>query len=284
MTIRPDLILTLEFPEVRQAYAKRDTILYALGVGLGRDPLDLADLDYLLEDRLRALPSFAVTLGAVGMWIREPRFGVDFAKLVHYEQAATFHAPLPPAAEIVGRARVASVRDRGEGRGAIVTVEREIRDAASEMLFCALTQTLLLRADGGFGGAPPPHVASRIPEREPDARASFVTEPRAALIYRLSGDWNPLHSDPEAGRRAGFDRPILHGLASYAIAGVAVARACGLAPERITGLDCRFSGVVFPGDTLDFKIWREPGGAAFQGFVGERKTLDQGFVAFGAAS
>ena len=105
MTIRPDILLAHAFPETRQAYTKRDTILYALGIGLGRDPLDLPDLDYLLEDRLRALPTFAVTLGSLGMWIRDPQFGVDYAKLVHYEQAATFHAPLPPQAEIVAWAR-----------------------------------------------------------------------------------------------------------------------------------------------------------------------------------
>lgn len=187
---------------------------------------------------------------------------------------------MPPEADILSRARVASVTDRGESRGAIVIVEREIRNAEPGTLLCTLRQTLLLRADGGLGGEPPTHVPSRIPDREPDARASFVTEARAALIYRLSGDWNPLHSDPEVGRRAAFDRPILHGLASYGIAGVAVARACGLEPDAVTGLDCRFTGVVFPGDTLTFKIWRELGGAAFQGFVGDRKTLDQGYVAF----
>ena len=280
MPIRPDLLLAHEFPEIRQHYVKRDTILYALGVGLGGAP---EDLPYLLEDRLLALPTFAVTLGALGMWIRAPRVGVDFSKLVHYEQAATFHTPLPPEADIVARARVVAVADRGEGRGAIVVVERDISDDVRGRL-CTLRQTLLLRADGGFGAAPPAHAPSRIPAREPDALASFATEPRAALIYRLSGDWNPLHSDPEAARRAGFDRPILHGLASYAIAGVAVSRALGRRPEEIAGLDCRFTGVVFPGDALDFKIWRAPGGAAFQGFVGERKTLDQGFVSFGAAS
>jgi acyl dehydratase len=284
MTFRPDLLLAHVFPEKRQNYAKRDTILYALGIGLGRNPLDLADLDYLLEDRLRALPTFAVTLGTLGMWITDRQFGVDYGKLVHYEQAATFHAQVPPEADIVSLAHVASVTDRGENRGAIVIIEREISDSVRGTLLCTLRQTLLLRADGGFGGAPPSQVPPRIPNREADVLVSFVTEARAALIYRLSGDWNPLHSDPEVGRRAGFDRPILHGLASYGIAGVAIARACGLKPEQVTSLGCRFTGVVFPGDTLEFKIWREPGGAAFQGFVGDRKTLDQGYVTFRSAT
>lgn len=281
MTLRSDLLLAHVFPEQRQRYWKRDTILYALGVGLGRNPTDPADLEFLLEDRLIALPTFAVTLGSLGMWIRAPQFGADFAKLVHYEQSAQFDAPLPAEAEIVSRARVLSVTDRGEGRGAIVVVERDICDANSETSYCRLFQTLLLRGDGGFGGPPTPHAPSVLPDREPDAQASFATEPRAALIYRLSGDWNPLHSDPEAARRGGFDRPILHGLASYAIAGVALARACGLSPDKVTALSARFTGIVFPGDTLDFRIWREPGRAFFQGFVGERKTLDQGVVVFG---
>jgi acyl dehydratase len=280
MPIRPDTILAHRFGEIRRAYAARDAILYALGAGLGRDPVDPDDLLFLWEERLSVLPTFAVTLCTPGLWLRAPEFGVDFARLVHAEQAATFHAPLPPAAEVIGSARVALLADRGEGRGAVVALEREIRDAASGALYCSLRQTVFLRGDGGFGGPPAPNPPSIVPEREPDLRADFPVDPRAALIYRLSGDPNPLHVDPEAARRGGFDRPILHGLASYAIAGVAVSRACGLPPTRVAALQCRFSGAVFPGDALAFKIWREDGAAVFQGFVGERRVLDQGLVSF----
>jgi acyl dehydratase len=282
MSIQPDALLAHVFPDIRHRYAKRDTILYALGVGLGREPTDPADLPFLLEDRLHALPSFAVTLGSPGSWIRAPQFGVNYAKLVHYEQAATFSSPLPSEGEVVSRARVVSVTDRGEGRGAVVVVERDICDAASEVRYCNVTQTLLLRGDGGFGGPPPLRGASVIPEREPDRQAIFEIDPRAALIYRLSGDWNPLHADPAAAKAGGFDRPILHGLASYAIAGVAVSRACGLSPEQLVNMRCRFTGVVFPGDTLSLRIWREEQRTIFQGFVGERKALDQGVIAFKA--
>ncbi len=283
MAIQPEALLAHAFPEIRQSHTRRDTILYALGVGLGRNATDPDDLPFLLEDRLRALPTFAVTLGSPGSWIRAPQFGVNYAKLVHYEQAAAFHAPLPAEGDTVSRARVLSVSDRGEGRGAVVVVEREIRDAATGESYCTLTQTLLLRGDGGFGGAPTPRDASVIPEREPNAEAAFDVDPRAALIYRLSGDWNPLHSDPSAAEAAGFDRPILHGLASYAIAGVAVSRACGLSPEQVTSLQCRFAGVVFPGDTITFRIWRSERRAMFQGFVRERKVIDQGVVAFASS-
>jgi acyl dehydratase len=281
MTIQADLLLAHEFPEARQSYTKRDAILYALGVGLGADPTDPADLPFLLEDRLKVLPTFAVTLGSPGMWIRAPEFGVDFPKLVHYEHAAAFHAPIAPEAEVIWRARVATVSDRGPGRGAVMAVERIISDAAEGMPFCTLRQTLLLRGDGGFGGEPPERSPSIIPDREPDTLVTFAVDPRAALIYRLSGDSNPLHTDREAAKRAGFDRPILHGLASYAVAGVAVARALGASPAALSALACRFTGIVFPGDVLSFRIWRDASAATFQALVGERKALDQGFASFG---
>jgi acyl dehydratase len=284
MPIQPEALLAHVFPDIRHHYTKRDAILYALGVGLGRDPIHPGDLPFLLEDRLRALPTLAVTLGSPGSWIRAPQFGVNYARLVHYEQAAAFHTPLPAEGEIVSRALVISVADRGEGRGAVVVIRRDIRDAAADRLYCTLTQTLLLRGDGGFGGPPPAREASLIPDIGPDVETTFDIDPRAALIYRLSGDWNPLHADPTAAKAGGFDRPILHGLASYAVAGVAVSRACGLSPEQVTSLRCRFTGVVFPGDTLTFRIWRGERRASFQGFVGERKALDQGVITFAASA
>ena len=280
MPIRPDLILAHRFGETRQGYTARDAILYALGAGLGANPVDPDHLPFLWEQRLAVLPTFAVTLCSPGLWLRAPEFGVDFGKLVHAEQAATFPTRLPAAAETVGSARVALVADRGEGRGAVVALEREIRDAASGEVYCRLRQTLFLRGDGGFGGPPAPNPPSMLPERQPDLRAEFAVDLRAALIYRLSGDLNPLHIDPEAARRGGFDRPILHGLASYAIAGIAVSQACGFSPTRVAGLQCRFSGVVFPGDRLELRIWRRDRAAMFQGFVGERKVLDQGLLSF----
>src|SRR5271169_4636251 len=257
MPLQPDRLLTHRFGEISQSYSPRDAILYTLGVGLGQNPCDREDLGYLLETNLRILPTFAVTLASPGMWAAAPEFGVDFAKLVHYEQAAWFHAPLPPAADVVARARVVSLTDRGAGRGAVLVLEREIFDAAGEAHYCTLQQTLLLRGDGGFGGRPPAHTPSLIPDREPDQLAAISSSPRAALIYRLSGDRNPLHADPEFARRAGFERPILHGLASYAMAAVAVARARGHSPDQVRALQCRFAGVVFPGDVIDFRIWND---------------------------
>jgi acyl dehydratase len=281
MSIQPDRLVGYRLPEITQGYAPRDAILYALGVGLGHDPCAREDLKFLIEDGLEVLPTFAVTLASPGMWIRAPEFGVDFDRLVHAEQAARFHAPLPPEADVAGSAQVVSLTDRGPGRGAVLALEREIRDARTGRAYCTLRQTLLLRGDGGFGGPATPSTPSIVPERSPDLRCRAAVDPRAALIYRLSGDRNPLHADPDFAGRAGFERPILHGLASYALAGVTVARVCGFSPTRITALQARFSGVVFPGDVLEFGVWRDKDAATFQAFVGERKVLDQGRVAFG---
>ncbi len=278
MAINAQALLAHDFGEMRQHVEPRDAILYALGVGLGQDPLSDADLAFLDETRLRTLPTFGVTLTTPGMWIRAPEFGVDFGKLVHAAQMAWFPTPLSATADVVGTAKVVALSDRGEGRGAELVLEREIQDAQTGAVYCRLHQTLLLRGDGGFGGAPAARPASLIPDRAHDADFSWETSPRAALIYRLSGDWNPLHIDPATAQRAGFDRPILHGLASYGIAGVAVSRALGKDPATMTQLGCRFSGIVTPGDTLSFHIWRDGNRAVFQAFVGDRKVLDEGLL------
>lgn len=275
MTIDPGAILAHDFGETRQRYTERDIILYALGLGCGAGE---DDLPFVFETDLHVLPTFAVTLASPGMWIRAPRFGVDFTQLVHSEQRAWFHNAIPANGEIIGTARVVALTDRGIGKGAVLTVERNIRDAASGLALCTLRQTLLLRGDGGFGGTVPERAASGIPDRTADLTASTTLSPRAALIYRLSGDWNPLHVDPATARAAGFNRPIMHGLGSYGIAAVAVSRAAGASPRDIKQLACRFSGVVMPGDSLDFRIWHVFGAFAFTAYVGDRKVLDDGLL------
>lgn len=280
MSFRPDLLLAHDFGETRQRYGPRDAILYALGLGLGHDPLDEADLAFLDETRLTVLPSFAVTLCSPGMWIRDPAFGVDFARLVHSAQQARFHALLPADAGVIGTAQVLSVHDRGEGRGAVVELERQIADADDGGLYCTLRQTLLLRGNGGFGGEAPPRVASSIPASEAGLHAEVKLSPRAALIYRLSGDWNPLHIDPAFARSAGFERPIMHGLGSYATAGAAVSRALDRNPADLSELACRFSGIVMPGDTLSLSIWPDGNRALFQARVGDRVVLDEGIASW----
>ncbi len=281
MPIKPDALLAHDFEHIRQHYAERDAILYALGLGLGGDPLSVDDLPFLDERALDVLPSFAVTLASPGMWIRAPHFGIDFGKLVHVSHMAWFENPLPPSAGVVGQANVLSLTDRGAGKGALLTLERTISNSENGTAYCRLHQTLLLRGDGGFGGQPASAEASCIPARPADAITEIHTSPRTALIYRLSGDWNPLHLDPAIAHAAGFERPILQGLASYGIAGVAVSRATTRAPMDITELGCRFSGVVMPGDRLTCHIWHSAENrAVFQAFVGDKKVLDQGQISW----
>ncbi len=278
MSFSAEALLAHRFPAVRHTYEARDAILYALGLGLGRDPLDEADLAFLDETRLRVLPTFAVTLASPGLWVKEPRLSIDWVRLLHVAQTATFLAPLPPAATVIGEAHIASVTDRGADRGAEVVVERTIRDAADGWIYCRLEQTLLLRGNGGFAATPAPRPAKLTPpNRPPDLSVGFETSPRAALIYRLSGDWNALHIDPATARRAGFERPILQGLASYGIAGRVVLSAfCEGRPERLSELALRFAAPVTPGERLDFDLWRDGGTIVFVARVGDRVVLDQG--------
>lgn len=276
-------IFAYDFGSPQESYTARDVILYALGIGLGHDPLDREGLRFLDERDLAVLPTFAVTRCTPGMWIRDPALGVDFGKLVHAAQWATFPNPLPPQANVRGEAEVVSLTDRGAGKGAVLVLERRILDAQSGALYCRLRQTLLLRGDGGFGGKPDERRDAPLPDSGPDGVLSYPTSPRAALIYRLSGDWNPLHLDPDFAARAGFERPILHGLASYGIAGVAVSRALDRDPATVAQLACRFSGVVMPGDVLEFRVWNSAAGAArFSAHVGDRKVLDNGDIAWRA--
>lgn len=278
--IDPQALFDHDFGEARRVLEPRDAIIYALGVGLGRDPLDAADLRFLDERNLSVLPTYAVTLGTPGMWMRDPKFGIDFGKLVHMAQEAEFPTPLPASGEIVATAKVISLTDRGEGKGAVLSLERKITDAKSGALYCRLVQTLLLRGNGGFGGPPTERTDGFAFDGKCDASANFETSPRAALIYRLSGDWNPLHLDPEFARKAGFDRPILQGLASYAIGAIAASRALDFDPADVSHLACRFSGIVMPGDTLRVDVWKDGDKAHFRGFVGDRKVLDAGEISW----
>lgn len=269
-------ILAHDFGEIRQSWASRDAILYALGAGLGHDPIDPADLPYLYEAHGAVLPTFAVTLASPGMWIRDLKFGVDFARLVHLEQDTRFGAALPSSGEVVGTARVASLTDRGPDRGAELAIERFVRDAASGVLYCTIRQTLLLRGDGGFGGSPAERRRPMSPDRPADLTARLTLSPRAALIYRLSGDLNPLHVDPEFARTAGFERPIMHGLGVYGAVGVALCSALQIAPVSMRRLACRFAGTVMPGNTLELDVWSEPFGCTFAASVGGRRVLEDG--------
>jgi len=277
MAIDRDNLLAWPFETVEHAYSERDTILYALGIGMGQDPMDEDQLRFVFEEpELTAVPTMATVLAYPGFWLRDPNSGVDWVKVLHGEQGTILHKPLPPAATVTATTKVTEVIDKGEGRGALIYMTRTIREKASGDDLATVTATVFARGDGGFGGpsgpAPEPHA---LPERTPDTVCDLPTAPNQALIYRLSGDYNPLHASPPVARDAGFERPILHGLSTYGVAGHAVLKSCcGYDAARLKRLDVRFSAPVYPGETIRTEIWDEGGGAfGFRSSAVERDTV-----------
>lgn len=287
MTLEYETLLHWPFADIEQSYDERDTILYALGLGIGETPTDPDQLRFVYENGLAALPTMAVTLGYPGLYLSDPRTGVDWKRMLHGEQGLVVHRPLAPSGRIVSTNRVEAIVDKGEGKGALVYTTREQRDADTGEPVVTLTSTAFCRTDGGFGGpSGPVKEPHPVPEGEPDVVVDSATLPQAALIYRLSGDRNPIHADPQVASEAGFDRPVLHGLCTYGIAGHAVLGAlCAYRPERLRRLDVRFSAPVFPGDTISTAVWREGAGrAAFRCSVAARSAIvaDNGYVEYEA--
>jgi acyl dehydratase len=275
------------FADVEHRYTARDTMLYALGLGCGSDPTDADELRFVFEEDLRALPTMAVVLGGPGFWMRNEKTGVDWKKILHGEQGLTLHRPLPAAGTVIGRTRVKDIIDKGAGKGALMFTERSILDQASGAPIATLSSTTVMRGDGGFGGpAGSPPAPHPLPKRPPDAALDIATLPQAALIYRLSGDMNPLHADPKVAAAAGFARPILHGLCSFGIAGRAVLRlACGNDPARLTHMQVRFTAPAFPGETIRTEIWRDGAEVSFRARVVDRDAtvLSNGLAKIGSA-
>jgi len=275
MTIVYEKLMALDIPPAEQTYTAKDCMLYALGIGLGHDPMNEDELPFVYEKNLKVLPTFAAVLGYVGFWARDRDTGIDWVKIVNGEQGVTLHKPLKGENTVIGRQRIVEVIDKGAGKGALVYSERKVSDKATGDLIATVTQTTFCRADGGFGGpprqAPEPHP---LPARAPDAVCDLGTRPEAALIYRLSGDRNPLHAEPAFAKQAGYPRPILHGLGNFGIAGHAVLKTfCGYDPSKLAAFACRFSAPVFPGETLRTEMWRDGAVVSFRAKVVERDVV-----------
>jgi acyl dehydratase len=275
MPINYEKLLALKIPDAEHSYSERDTILYALGVGLGHDPMNKGELQYVYEPGLKTLPTYPVVLGYPGFWARDLDTGIDWVRLVNGEQGVRLHRPIAPRGAVVGRTRVIDVVDKGPGKGALVYAERTVTDKASGELIATISQTQFCRGDGGFGGPPRPTPAPHpIPDRAPDAVVDLATRPEQALIYRLSGDRNALHADPEAARKAGYERPILHGAATFGVAGHAVLKAmCDYDADRIVSIACRFSAPVIPGETIRTEIWRDGSIVSFRSRILGRDAI-----------
>ena len=275
-------LVNRKFPVLRQEYSAKDSILYALGVGAGADPMDLRQLPFVYEQGLRIIPSQSSVIAFPGAWLTEPELGVNYLKVLHGEQGVTFERPLKATARIRGEYEVLGVDDKGPEKGAVVFFEKRIIDDDDDGLICRVHSTYFLRADGGCGSwgrpLPPP---SALPDRAPDKVIEAPTLPRQALIYRLSGDYNPVHADPAVAAKAGFERPILHGLCSYGIVGLSlVLELCDGDPDRLIELYARFSKPVYPGETIRLELFQESDVWRFRARVAGRNeiVLDRGIA------
>lgn len=268
-------VLKLKFPELEYLATPRDAMLYALGIGVGDRPEDVRDLQFTYEQGLKMFPSQVNVICHPGSWLQNPILEIDWVKLLHGEQAFEIFKPIETGKTYTGRYKITGVQDKGPGKGALLFLRKELREKGDVRLVCTVDSTYFLRGDGGSGGttheAPLPHL---IPERDHDTRVTLTTLARAALIYRLSGDYNPIHADPALARKAGFERPILHGLCTLGLATRAVLRACcDDQPERLRSLQLRFTSPVYPGETLITEIWRDADVVSFRARVAERNVL-----------
>jgi acyl dehydratase len=281
MSFDPQRLRDYRYPIVGQRLTPRDAMLYALGVGYGADPLDPGQLRFVYEDGLQAVPTMAITLCYPSTLAEFARtVGLDGSKVLHVSQAFRLAGPLPVDAELVGRTEVTGVYDKGPGRGVLWTYRNRVTDRASGALVCELDGASLARGIGGYGGprGDPPEVPP-IPARAPDASWDVATLPQAALLYRLSGDWNPLHADPAVARAGGFPAPILHGRCTFGVAGHAILRTfCGYDGRRLGAMSARFTAPVFPGETIRTDLWRDGDAVAFRARVPARDlvVLDHG--------
>jgi len=232
-------------------YTDRDVILYALGVGAGTD-----ELQYVYEQGLKVIPTFGVAPAFPALMGLNTLITFNPMMLLHGEQRIVVNKPFPPKGKVTTTGKIKNIWDKGSG--AVVVIDAETADEKGDVI-CINTFGVFLRGEGGFGGERGPSGPRNVPpERAPDAVVEMQTLPQQAAIYRLSGDRNPLHIDPNFAKMAGFDRPILHGLCSFGhVARAVIQKFCGGDPDRLKELEVRFSGPVFPGETLITEMWRE---------------------------
>lgn len=279
MPIDPSAVGATSEP-VERGWTSKDALLYALGVGCGTNDLQFATENTSDVDQ-QVLPTFATVLGTGVGGAMQSIGTFNPAMLVHGEQAFELHRPIPVEGKISTVAKITGIWDKGSG--AVIEVELHSKDAGSGEPMFTNRSSLFIRGEGGFGGDRGPSGPRNVaPEREPDEVVSYETLPQQALIYRLSGDRNPLHSDPQFAAMAGFDRPIIHGLCTYGFTGRALLQAlCGSDPARFRSMEGRFTKPAWPGDTLTTKMWVESASAIFRTETQRGEVvLDQGRFAF----
>jgi len=269
MAIAYPEILSLKNDGQTFSWNSKDTLIYALGVGMGADPMNENELPFVYEKDLKAVPTQA---GVVAWGANAGPMGINFMMVVDGERTIEFHKPMAVQGDVVAASRVLGAWDKGAGKGAVISTETQLRDAKSNELLLTITGSLFARGDGGFGGPsegqPEPHA---VPTRAPDMSVDIPTRPDQAIIYRLSGDRNPLHIDPAIAKMAGFPRPILHGMCTYGLTCRAVLQTyAGFDPTRFKSHSARFSAPVFPGETITVDLWKDGDVVSFEARAKER--------------
>ncbi|HEV2597922.1 MaoC/PaaZ C-terminal domain-containing protein [Sphingopyxis sp.] len=286
MAARASRLLAWQVPDAEMTVTPQRAALYALSIGIGSDPLDTAALRFVDPARrdFTAFPSMALILGYPGFWLGEPALGIGSANILHIEQSFELLRPLPVAGRVRGTTRIDGLRDRGAGRGSVLSSSREIFNDTGELV-ARVSQKHLLRGLSGYAPGDAQPAAPRTgPESSALAASSFATRRDQALLYRLNGDMNALHADPEVARAAGFRAPILHGMCSFGIAAWALARHLAPGdPARLVSMSARFTAPVVPGETLVTEIFEE---SRFRTLIGERDVpaLDAGLARFAPAA
>jgi len=267
-------LLRYKVPGAHDVYDPRDTILYALGTGAGLAP-HVDELNLVFERDLKALPTIAFVLGTPGFWAMDPAVGLDWPRILHGEQSLVLYRPLQAQGAIIGSTRVGELADKGPGKPALLRIYRTLTDESGAKV-ADISEVWVLREAGGFGGeralaGPPPVI---VPETPPTHSVDLPTSLQQALIYRLSGDRNPLHVEAETARVGGFDQPILHGLSSLGLAARALVHMhCGGDPMRLSSIAARFTAPVVPGDTIRTQSWQDADRIVFQSIAIERGVV-----------
>lgn len=277
MPLDPALLMHLDISARDVAYNQQQVMHYALAAGLGAEG-DPADLPFVTEAALTPLPSLATMLAFDDSWL--PAAGIDLRQVVHGGLDLRFHAKLVAEGSAQVTCRIIGLADKGPGRGGVVLQQSDILQRGG--IACTVLSSMFVRGAGGFGGDTGQAAESpAIPAGPPDAAVRVATARNQALWFRLLGDRNPLHADPLVAREAGFDRPILHGACTFAIACATLLRQdAGMDPSRLSRFAARFAGPLYPGETLRFDLWRAPGRVAFRAYAQERDAivLDNGLA------
>ena len=278
MAITYDKLMSLRSENVRHSYGARETMLYALGIGMGRDPLDMDELPFVFERYdLRTVPTQAVVVARQDLIFD---IGMDLPKFLHGEQRLTLHRLLPPSADLLADAWISEVFDKGPGKGCIIQLEGRVRDASDDGTLFTWSSLIVARGDGGIGGPGAKSPAAHpMPTRPPDMIHTSETRPDQALLYRLNGDRNLIHADPVVARQVGFRAPILHGACTYGIACREIlAHVCGYDTARIRTMDVRFTAPIYPGEHVETHMWVDGETVAFRSRCPERDLtiLDHG--------